>query len=55
MHQSRMWRDADGVLVASSMQDGMVRLKREDGVGKVGFSPEGSKYFISRVGVVTNG
>ena len=36
-----MWRDDDGVQVASSIQDGMVRLKRDDGQGKAGFSPGG--------------
>jgi acyl-CoA thioesterase len=39
LHESRMWRDEDGLLIASTMQDGMVRLRREDGKGKVGFSP----------------
>ena len=41
MHQSRMWRDEDGLQIASTVQDGMVRLKREDGQGKAGFSPAG--------------
>ena len=39
LHQSRIWRD-DGLQIASTIQDGMVRLKRHDGSGKVGFSPE---------------
>lgn len=38
LHQSRMWRE-DGLHVASTMQDGMLRLKTEDGKGKMGFSP----------------
>ena len=38
LHQSRMWRD-DGLHVASTIQDGMMRLKREDGKGAPGFSP----------------
>lgn len=33
-----MWRQ-DGLHVASTIQDGMVRLKRDDGVEKAGFSP----------------
>ena len=37
LHQSRMWSD-DGLHVASTMQDGMLRLKREDGKTKPGFS-----------------
>ena len=40
LHQSRMWRDEDGLQIASTVQDGMVRLKKEDGEGKVGFAPE---------------
>ena len=40
LHESRMWRD-DGLHVATTIQDGMVRLRREDGDGKQGFSPEG--------------
>jgi hypothetical protein len=36
-----MWRDADGLQIATTVQDGMVRLKREDGQGKPGFSPGG--------------
>ena len=40
VHESRMWRE-DGLHVASSIQDGMVRLKRDDGKGKAGFSPDG--------------
>jgi hypothetical protein len=36
-----MWRDEDGLQIASTVQDGMVRLKREDGQGKPGFSPGG--------------
>ena len=35
-----MWRE-DGMLVATSIQDGLVRLRRDDGFGKAGFSPEG--------------
>lgn len=38
LHQSRMWRE-DGLHVATSVQDGMLRLKREDGQEKPGFSP----------------
>ena len=40
LHQSRMWRE-DGLQIASTMQDGMVRLRREDGKGAVGFSQQG--------------
>ena len=40
LHQSRMWRD-DGLHIASSIQDGMVRLGQGDGSGKRGFSPKG--------------
>lgn len=40
LHESRLWRE-DGFHVGSTIQDGMVRLKREDGRGKVGFAPEG--------------
>ena len=40
LHQTRMWRE-DGQHVATSMQDGMVRLKRQDADGKPGFSPDG--------------
>lgn len=39
LHQSRMWRE-DGLQIASTVQDGMVRLKGE-GEGKVGFDPRG--------------
>ena len=39
IHESRMWRE-DGVHVASTLQDGMVRLKRDDVVEKPGFSPD---------------
>lgn len=39
LHESRMWRE-DGLHVASTIQDGMVRLKRDDGVEKPGFSPD---------------
>ncbi|KAK5170269.1 uncharacterized protein LTR77_004855 [Saxophila tyrrhenica] len=39
LHQSRMWRE-DGLQVASTIQDGMMRLKSDDGKGKAGFSPE---------------
>jgi hypothetical protein len=35
-----MWRDDDGLQIASTIQDGMVRLKTDDAKGKVGFSPE---------------
>lgn len=36
MHESRIW-DEDGVLVASTWQDGMVRVKKEaDGVSRSG-------------------
>lgn len=40
LHESRMWRDEDGLQIASTIQDGMVRLRREDGKGKAGFSPD---------------
>lgn len=43
LHESRMWRE-DGLHVASTIQDGMVRLKRDDGVHKPGFSP----YFMAK-------
>ena len=39
LHQSRLWRE-DGLQVASTIQDGMVRLQRKDGKDKAGFSPE---------------
>ncbi|KAK0337359.1 hypothetical protein LTR02_001989 [Friedmanniomyces endolithicus] len=38
-HQSRMWAD-DGLHIATSLQDGMVRLRTEGQEGKPGFSPE---------------
>lgn len=38
-----MWRE-DGLHIASTIQDGMVRLKRDDGVEKAGFSP----YFMAK-------
>lgn len=38
LHESRMWRE-DGLHVAWTIQDGMVRLKRDDGIEKPGFSP----------------
>lgn len=38
LHQSRMWRE-DGLHVASTIQDGMLRLRTEDGKGKPGFAP----------------
>ncbi|TKA71387.1 hypothetical protein B0A55_04023 [Friedmanniomyces simplex] len=38
-HQSRMWGD-DGLHIATSLQDGMVRLRTEGQEGKPGFSPE---------------
>jgi len=39
LHQSRMWRE-DGLQIASTMQDGMMRLKVHDGEEKAGWSPE---------------
>ena len=39
LHQSRMWRE-DGFQIASTIQDGMMRLKTENEKGKAGFSPE---------------
>lgn len=42
LHQSRMWRE-DGLQVATTMQDGMLRLQREDGKRKPGFSPIGTE------------
>jgi acyl-CoA thioesterase len=39
LHQTRMWRE-DGMQIASTIQDGMMRLKEDEGKGKVGFSPE---------------
>lgn len=38
-HHSRIWRD-DGLHIATSLQDGMLRLKRPDLEGEPGFSPE---------------
>ncbi|KAK3067000.1 hypothetical protein LTR53_016373 [Teratosphaeriaceae sp. CCFEE 6253] len=38
-HQSRMWAD-DGLHIATTLQDGMVRLREEGKEGKAGFSPE---------------
>ncbi|KAK5687017.1 hypothetical protein LTS10_001154 [Elasticomyces elasticus] len=38
-HQSRMWAD-DGLHIATTLQDGMVRLAMEGQEGKPGFSPE---------------
>ena len=39
LHQSRMWR-VDGLLIASTVQDGMLRLKNPEIKGKKNFSPE---------------
>lgn len=39
LHQSRIWRE-DGLQIASTIQDGLVRLKTNDGKGKVGWSPK---------------
>ena len=47
LHETRMWRE-DGLHVASTIQDGMVRLKRDDGIGKKGFSPEGMAKDLER-------
>lgn len=41
LHETRIWKDEDGFQIASSIQDGMMRLKQDDGEGKAGFSPEG--------------
>lgn len=38
LHQSRMWRE-DGLHVATTMQDGMLRLKGDGLKGKPGFAP----------------
>lgn len=40
LHQSRMWRDEDGLQIASTIQDGLVRLRRTDGKLTPGFSPQ---------------
>lgn len=40
LHESRMWRE-DGLHVASTVQDGMLRPRTEQSKGKVGFSPDG--------------
>lgn len=39
-HHSRMFRIDDGFHIATTMQDGMVRLAVQGKEGKVGFSPE---------------
>ena len=47
LHQSRMWRE-DGLHVATTMQDGMLRLKTEDGTGKPGFGPRITEHMGTR-------
>ncbi len=40
LHESRLWRE-DGLHIASTVQDGMLRLKSEGAKDKAGFSPGG--------------
>ena len=39
IHHSRLWRD-DGLHLATTLQDGMMRLTVPGKEGKVGYSPE---------------